>query len=435
MSPETQNSCRYPLVMNKYYTLSALLLLINPLSAQDAIEKELEALRWLSLEILERIDALEKKKAAPSLKTTNAKLQDPLPSGRVQPSSKETNIILGGRIQLDTYIGSDDNPDATFNAKYKTEKSSRSNQLSTHAKSSRLWLKTVTNTKYGLFKSLVESDFYSGHPSETNSNSYALRLRHAYVSMNNLHIGQTNSLFTTLYTPELLVDPVNETYARQPLISWFYKPSQKLSYDLSLEQPETTLINSSSRTVTISNDTVPDIVLRNRYFSDQVEFSNALILRHLIQDSAYIGSDEVFGWGINSSAKLFFQDHDDLRFSVQYGKGLGRYIAENAFSAGEIDKIGNIRLHKTYGAHISFRHWWNENLRSTIAYSLTGIEGDYTNRDIFATRKATSAHINFIWNPLANTLAGLEYAHLYTKDTLENTQEYDLFKLRFSYNF
>jgi len=361
------------------------------------------------------------------------------PKGIVELSSNDTRMTIGGRIEFNTYLS---NPEVGpfFDAAYKPAVEGESKQLGMDARDSRLWFKTQTPTDIGILKSLIELDFWSGTGNEKNTNSHAPRLRHAYVMLNGFTLGQTYSLFTTVHTPDLIIDPVNEVYARQPLLSWGDGDST-FRYDFSMEQPETTLTDYTGVRVLPEDDQFPDLVTRVQYYPEWGELSAALILRQIRQDHATVNgikltnSDDAYGWGVNTSAKIAVAQRDDIRLGFQYGNALGRYFAEGTYNAGSIDPLGHINLLESYGANIAYRHWWNGILYSTMAYNKTAVNN---NRDILpstVSKKADSEHINLIWTPISNALIGFEYAHINRENEQNQHNNLDQFKLRFRYDF
>lgn len=392
-------------------------LLLTNLLAQEDIDNG---------SLLKRIELLEQKVASKQ-------------KGVVQLLSDETIMTIGGRIRVDAYFK---NPDVSFDANYEVIKDGEANQVGINARNSQLWLKTTTPTELGLMRTLIEMDFFAGSGNEINTNAHSPRLRHAYMSVHGFTIGQTYSFFTTTYTPEILIDPVNETYARQPLIGWG-SGDDTLRYDFSLELPETTLKDSSGKRVLPSDDQIPDFVCRVRYFQDFYEISNALILRQIRQDRATINSvalnssDSEIGWGINSSAKIEIAN-DDLRVGIVYGNAIGRYIAENSYSDGTIDNVGDIKLHYIFGSHVAYRHQWSKRLRSTLSINYTSAEN---NTDVISSNIATlgkmaiSNNLNLYYIPIKNGLVAIEYAHLKRENEKRESSDIDMYQLTFRYDF
>lgn len=426
-------------------------MVVSPLWGENSIEQELSELRQMSQQILKRIKQLEERQrmqspavqTAPAPQGTAASAQAPYhtPKGIVELSSNDTTMTLGGRIEFNAYVS---DPNASFDAAYVPAAQGEGAQLGANARDSRLWFKTQTPTELGILRSLIEIDFWSGTGNEKNTNSHAPRLRYAYATLGGFTLGQANSLFTTVHTPYLIIDPVNEVYARQPLLGWGGEDGA-WRYDLSIEQPETTLVDATGKQVVPGDDQCPDVAARLQYHASWGEAAGSAIVRQIRQDRASANgialgnSDEAIGWGINASAKIDIAERDDLILGFQYGNALGRYFAEGAYNAGSIDNAGHISLHDAWGANIAYRHWWSDTLHSTAAYNRSEVDNDL---DLFlpsglaaASKEAYSAHINLIWTPVLNALVGFEYARLYRENVLSEHNDLDQYKIRFRYDF
>ena len=112
-------------------------------------------------------------------------------------------------------------------------------------------------------------------------------------------------------------------FVRQPMIRYTRGPWQ-----FALENPETTVTVSGSRVVGDQNE-LPDFVGRYNLKNKDLTLVFAGLLRQLTyNDSATINDTEI-GWGISVTGKYVFGNKDDLRFGVNAGGGLGRYIGLN----------------------------------------------------------------------------------------------------------
>jgi hypothetical protein len=392
--------------------LASLLIVCGTLGAND----EIAEIRKQIEELSKRLELLEKKSL--ETKPSGAAPTEPanVSKGTLELSSADTVIGLGGRIELRSIYAS---PEGDFAAgKIPLDNDAdRGEGLSTHARESRLWVKSRTPTPYGPLRALVEVDFMGSEGSEANTNGHGPRLRHAYLQLGGWTIGQTNSAFNSLVALDTISLVINDTMVRQPLVMYTFRDETEWMYDLSFEQPETTLIDQNGVIITPKDDRFPDVVARVRYYPGWGEASLALMGRYIFQDEAklsdgrYVDSaDSAWGYGANLSARIKTFAQDDLRFDLQYGRGVGRYFAYNAFAAGSIDDAGNIRLQESYGAHIGYRHFWTSTLRSTLAYGYAATKNRSDIVSDKANKKATSLQANLLWSPFANALAGVEYA-------------------------
>lgn len=366
--------------------------------------------------------------------------------GILELQTPDTVMSVGGRIQMDTYYSW---PESSHSAGLIPIGSTpgENGQLSFKSKESRLWLKTRTPSEYGPIRALIETDFVgSATGTESNTNSDGLRIRHAYVQAGNWTVGQTNSAFNTYVTLDILYTAINDVFARQPLIR-YSREAKEFSYDISFEQPETTLLDPNGEIIMPKDDVIPDVIARFRYYPTWGDLGFSLMGRYINQDHAEFkdgtplnNRDSAIGWAANVSGKVKFFDNNDVRFVAHYGVGLGRYLAYNAYAAGSVDTNGNIKLQPTYGGNIGYRHWWNTKLRSTISISYARTENNLevlTNTaDLSSINKeAYSSQLNLLWTPVPNSLIGLEYVK--AQRTVESNEEGDLDSamLRFRYDF
>lgn len=409
------------------------LLLLISLSLQASDEIIIKELQNQVKTLSERIDTYDLEKKQNS--STEQK-------GILELKSINTVLGVGGRIQLDSVYAW---PEGAHSAKsIPLETTGENGQIMMSARSSRLWVKTRTPSQYGPIRALIETDFYGTAGTETNTNSHGLRLRHAYVQAGNWTIGQTNSAFNAQVTLDILLTAINDTFVRQPLIRYKYYENKTSTYDISFEQPETTLLDPDAKIITPKDDVAPDIVARVVYYPTWGEVGLSFIGRYITQDHAELSdgtslknSDTAIGWGGNLSSKVRVFDYDDIRFALHYGMGIGRYLSYNAYPAGSIDPDGNIELQPSFGGHLGYRHFWNKNFRSTISFSYAGTRNniDYITKLDDVNKDVYSSQLNLIWMPVKNSLVGIEYAQAKRRVESGKTGDITLLILLLRYDF
>lgn len=460
--------------MNLTNIIKLFLLVVLSMNLYATDEQEIQELKKQVGIILKRIEALEKRanlkaenkvdkvlvknvqvdgkeKSKPKMAqyiTDDVLGQNPpvKQKGTIELTTADTVLSFGGRIQLDIDSAW---PEGTHSARGipVTNTPGENGQLLMSARDSRLWFKTRTPSAYGPIRTLIETDFVGSDGTETNTNSSHMRIRHAYVQVSNWTVGQTNSAFNTHVTLDNLQTAINDVFVRQPLIR-YSREKDLYSYDISFEQPETTLIDSDGNIITPKDDVVPDVIGRIRYYPSWGELGFSLMGRYINQDHAELSDgtklnnrDATVAWATNVSGKIKVNGgQDDIRFAAHYGKGMGRYIAYNAYAAGSIDADGNIKLQPSFGAHLGYRHWWNSKLRSTVSISYVGTKN---NMDVIASaaartlanKEASSSQVNLIWTPIPNSLVGLEYAKSKRKVESGAQGDIDLLRARFRYDF
>jgi len=67
---------------------------------------------------------------------------------------------------------------------------------------------------------------------------------------------------------------------------------------------------------------------------------------------------------------------DDIRFTATYGEGLGRYVALNFANGAVLDNNNDLQAIESYSGFVSYRHWWNEQWRSSFTLSAFSADND-----------------------------------------------------------
>ena len=314
-----------------------------------------------------------------------------------------------------------------------------------HAKSSRFFFTTDTDTDAGTISSRIELDFMlSRNGDERISNSWNSRIRHAFVKWqysedSSLLAGQTwSTFFNVAALPDLLdfVGPVGTIFDRQPLIRWTTGPLQ-----FAVENPATRLNEVRSGLPGIRLDDaedLPDLVARYNGKTGDLSWSIAAIARELGYEdrsggnAVKVASDEEFGYGLSLAGKWMF-GKNDLRFMVNYGSALGRYMGLNSYNDGYIADDGSIETIDQWGAFIAYQHYWSPQWRSTFSLSASGADnpgsGDFMDAGAL-NKRYRSVHANLNWLPAPRMQIGGEF--IYGHRELEDGREGDLYRLQFA---
>jgi len=161
-----------------------------------------------------------------------------------------------------------------------------------------------------------------------------------------------------------------------------------------------------------------------------------------INDGRFINRDYL-GWGSGIGADVkpgwFGWVKDDIAFNFQGGDGVGYYISDVGgalstnymFAPATAAQAATVRARTNwaFGGHGSYQHWWTDNLRSTVDYSivhtdvsstLTGAQrvpgtaagapaSFVTGQNNASNKEIQSVHVNLIWSPVAFVDMGVEY--------------------------
>jgi hypothetical protein len=227
---------------------------------------------------------------------------------------------------------------------------------------------TRFNAKYvhGDVTGFIEMDFYGGavkgNGNEIISNSSNPRLRHAFIKYKNVLVGQT---WTTFQNTSALAEaadfggPLNASaFIRQGQIRYTNGNLQ-----LAIENPET-------YGGTTGDDSIPDLIAKYTFKGDWGNVSVSGLARQL----NYMGDTESsFGYGVAGRIKTIGKD--DFRFQLHAGE-VGRYVGVTAakdVAAGKVEE--------TESYMVAYRHFWNDDMRSTVFHGSTRAKYGNTKRN------------------------------------------------------
>ena len=307
---------------------------------------------------------------------------------------------------------------------------SESQSTDMHARQTRFAFKTTTDLDSNKIGTYLEFDFMvnpSGN--ERVSNSYAPRMRHAFLTYNNWLVGQTWSTFMNVGALPETLDFVGSTdatiFIRQSMIRYTHG-----NFQFAVENPETTVtpFGGGGRIVTDDN-AAPDFVARYNYKSDNLSLVVAGLARQLSYDNGDSIDDSTNSYGVSLSGK-YQLGKNDLRFVVNTGAGMGRYIGLNVANGAVIDENNKLEAIDSTGWAIAYRHHWNEKWRSNLTYSAIAIDNDTALTGTGVSKSTYSARVNLIYSPTPKLSIGAEFAH--AERELETGADGDMDRLQFT---
>lgn len=298
-----------------------------------------------------------------------------------------------------------------------------------HAQFSRFWLGADTVTERGdTLKAYIEADMYGGGNNafagnEVITNTYALTLRHAYVSWNHWLAGQTWSNFQDVAALPDTVDftgPSEGTiFSRQAQLRYTRGP-----WSFSLENPQTTVATYQGNGTRLNSgdDTVPDITARWAQRGAWGHFTVTGMVRNLRHD----GRTDT-GMAASLSGRFNLGSDDDLRYMVSGGQGIGRYLGFALGADGVLDAEGDLHSQDGYGGFMAWRHAFSPKLRGNLVYSGAWLDNDAQWTGALVTERAQSWRVNLIYSPFPKLDLGAELSHAQRR--LENGEAGDLNRL------
>jgi len=331
---------------------------------------------------------------------------------------RKTDIRLGGFIQLNV-IHDFQNAGLNF-GKFKVDRipTSTDNTSNTEfdPRTTRMIFETRTDTSLGKYSTFLSADWWG---SSNNSDPPEFRLRQAYVTGIGFLTGQaflagqaTTTFMDLAVWPEMfdLGGPSSYIFVRQGLIRWSSEIDEAKHWSASfgIEEPDTNVTNGNGQ------KDWPDAVARVDGNHDWGHLMGAVLVRQLKATSTSgTGTDRAFAWGLNLSGKLAVPGSaDNLKFQVQGGEGIGRYVEAELDNGGQDAVYNNatekLEPLKEIGFFAAYQHWWTDKLRSTVGGSYTRVD-NRSAEPSNAFKRAIDTLANLIYSPIKPLDVGIEY--------------------------
>ena len=195
-------------------------------------------------------------------------------------------------------------------------------------------------------------------------------------------------------------------------------------------------INAREQNVSINGgqNVFPDIIARVNLDPGFGHYSLVGMLRDLSIDTAEY-DDSQLGYAFSANAVIPTFGKDSVTLEFNYGNAIGRYL-----NAGWDDGFLNPVTHEVetsdqYGFVVGYQHFWLDNLRSSVIYSMAERDNDMNYVTNTADDQYQSVHANLIWSPVPRINMGIEYIWAYRE--IENGEDGDLNRIQagFQYKF
>ena len=282
----------------------------------------------------------------------------------------------------------------------------------THAQFSRFWFAADGDMQGHKTRAYLEFDLFGGGSNqlgnEAATNTHALTLRQAYVTWDKWLAGQTWSNFQDVAALPDAVDFVGPTegttFVRQAQLRYTSGP-----FSVALENPQTVLTGYRSTTRINSDDGgMPDITARWTQKGDWGHVSIAGLARQLRHDTAATSASGS-GFGVSVSGKYNIGTHDDIRYMLTGGQGIGRYVGFALGADGALDATGaDIDGTGVLAGFVAWRHVFDPKLRGNLMVSRAQFDNDTDWTGFGVTESAQSIHANLIYSPFPKLDIGAE---------------------------
>src|SRR3546814_18316580 len=99
------------------------------------------------------------------------------------------------------------------------------------------------------------------------------------------------------------------------------------------------------------------------YKADWGHLSFAGLLRQLAVEEQGL-DDRTFGGGVSFSGRYNLGSKDDLRFMVNYGEGMSRYVGFSINSDVNVNAAGNLKPNGMFSGFAAWHHMLDKTLRT-----------------------------------------------------------------------
>lgn len=250
----------------------------------------------------------------------------------------------------------------------------------------------------------LEMDFLgTTNGNEVVSNSYSPRLRHFFFTFDNWLFGQTWSTFmdtgALAESVDFLPSPEGIVFIRQAQVRY-----TRGDFQIALENPESYVTGSTDRDVGM----VPDLTANYKFKGGWGHVRlNGLIRQITVDQQAPVVDESTTGYGAGVSGKIKVGSTDDIRFSANYGDGMGRYTSLGLVKDGIL--INNqIETVKSTAVSAAYRHVWNPKSSSNVILSMADIDNP-TGAAGTENKSSTSVQINYLFRPVQQVSYGIMY--------------------------
>jgi len=277
-----------------------------------------------------------------------------------------------------------------------------------HIRQTRLNLDVRRDVGSETQRAFFEVDLYG------TDGSTALRLRHAYVQVYNLLVGQT---YTTFMDIDALPDgvdfegPPSGVFLLQPVVRYTVPVGRTTSLAFAAEYPRSEVTVTDSATTVLGR--WPDLVAQGRVDGTWGSFQAAAVLRDLGYDDKVEGRNRVPGYGLSLTSTVGTFGGDNLKLGVVGGRGIARYVSDvSGLGMDAAPGEEPLQAVPLYGGYAAYQHFWSPKFRSSLiggalqADNTAGQSGDTFHRSAYGA-------VNLMWQAANLATFGFEFLYGY----------------------
>ena len=272
-------------------------------------------------------------------------------------------------------------------------------KLRATAKTTRLGLDFKTDIEGANVGGKVEVDF-------AGSNE-ALRIRHAYLTLNNWLFGQTTSNFLSNHAPEMIDFGTNVGggTARIPQVRYSHKLAPQTQLFVSAEEGNSSVAAGTNLKYSLPNLTAK---VTQGFAEGKGQASARALIEHYKAGSA----DDAIGFGVAAGANYQVSDPLKVSADVTYVKGNSNYLY-GSNTAYVLDGTNDIEQNEAIGVQVGGTYKISPKLRTTLAYGAVFADDgtEYASLNTSGNEKVQQAWANLIYTPVKPVDLGVEYVN------------------------
>jgi len=311
------------------------------------------------------------------------------------------------------------------------------NQFNVNARASTLSLDVRAPEFPGAPRFYYNNDFFGGGI----GGGMGYRLKQLYGQYFNVTAGFTFSIFED---PDVWPDtvdfegPNSMIFARQATMRYLLPLGEHWQVNFGIQQPASEVDDFGLADVSSVNH-APDGGFNVRWEDLKVgHVQFATILRSVGADSATLGEESVFGWGLMLSSGLNVFRRDSIQAQVTYGEGYFHYMNDNftydGFNGGDAayDSSGDLQALACFSVMAGYTHHWSDKFRSTASFGYIDLDNE-ASQGALAYHKTYYSSVNLVYQLRKRLSIGLE--GLYGKKEVKSGDTGDVFRVQLGLAF
>src|SRR5215471_4629971 len=285
------------------------------------------------------------------------------------------------------------------------------NQFNVNAKGSQLSIDVRAPEVPGNPRFYYQNDFFG-----SGGGDLSFRVRQLWGQIYNLVLGQTFSVFEDPDAWPDTVDyegPNSAVFARRPLARYQLVLNKNWQMNFGVEKPSAEVDTSIDPDAQNVNH-APDGGLNVRWEKKDVgHVQFGAIFRDIGVKGPIVGSQSVFGWGLNLAGAFDLTENDSIQAQATYGEGIFRYFNDDfQNNDAAFDRNNELTAIPAVGAMIGYTHKWSDWLRSTASYGYVHLDNEFS-QGPHAYHQTHYGSLNLVWKARKQLNVGLEglYGH------------------------